>query len=171
MAEIKNKPLAKQIKKQLIESQKQAINATSNAESHIDKHLFRRFHKLRNVKRFLSFWILTVGIIILGLFWQIFAQFDYYQKLEPVPGGIYNEGLLGNFTNLNPIFANNKVDSSLSRLIFGSLITFDNNNKQICTQLSYSGKTCYYYFGNIEVSDSSVDVNSDQSLLIINIKP
>jgi len=129
MAEIKNKPLAKQIKKQLIESQKQAINATSNAESHIDKHLFRRFHKLRNVKRFLSFWILTVGIIILGLFWQIFAQFNYYQKLEPVPGGIYNEGLLGNFTNLNPIFANNKVDSSLSRLIFGSLITFDNNNK------------------------------------------
>lgn len=129
MAEIKTKPLAKQIKKQLIDSQKQAMIAASSTESHINKHLFRRFHRLANVKQFLSIWMLTILVILLGLFWQIFAQFNYYQKLEPVAGGIYNEGLLGNFTNLNPIFATNNVDTSLSRLIFGSLITFDNNNK------------------------------------------
>ena len=53
------------------------------------------------------------------------ALSNYYQNLRPVPGGIYNEGILGTFTNANPMYASNDVDTAVSRLIFAGLFTYD----------------------------------------------
>ena len=128
MVDIKPKPLKKRIVKTINSTQKQAVILTNATESHIDKHLFRRFHKLFRIRNFLAYWIGAVAIVIFGLFWQIFAQFNYFQVLQPVPGGIYNEGILGNYTNVNPIFATNDVDMSVSRLVFASLLRVNNDS-------------------------------------------
>lgn len=122
MVDIKPKPLAKRITKQINNTQKQAVILTNATEDHIERHLFKRFHKLFKIKSFLATWVAVFSVITLGLLWQLFAQFNYFQTLQPVPGGIYNEGILGNYTNINPIFATNDVDTSLSRLVFASLL-------------------------------------------------
>ena len=127
MVDIKPKPLAKRITKQINNTQKQAVILTNATEDHIERHLFKRFHKLFKIKTFLATWVGVFSVITLGLLWQLFAQFNYFQTLQPVPGGIYNEGILGNYTNINPIFATNDVDTSLSRLVFASLLRVNNN--------------------------------------------
>jgi peptide/nickel transport system substrate-binding protein len=55
----------------------------------------------------------------------------YYQTLQPVPGGIYSEGILGSFTTANPLFAVNDVDLSVSRLIFAGLFTYNSRNQLV----------------------------------------
>jgi len=45
---------------------------------------------------------------------------------EPISGGSYTEGLIGNFSRLNPILAfYNAADRDISRLLFDSLVRFD----------------------------------------------
>jgi peptide/nickel transport system substrate-binding protein len=56
---------------------------------------------------------------------------DYFETLKPIPGGIYNEGVLGTFTTANPIYASSDVDTTLSSLVFAGLFKYDNNNQLV----------------------------------------
>ncbi len=66
------------------------------------------------------------------LFFATFAQFRglsrYYQSLQPVPGGLYSEGVIGSFTNANPLYASGVADVAISRLVFSGLFKYDNSN-------------------------------------------
>ena len=101
------------------------------ADQQIDKLLLRRFNRLVSVKRFVFLW---VGLFVV-LFFATFAQFrdlgHYYQVLQPVPGGLYSEGLVGTFTNANPIYASGAADVAASRLVFAGLFKYDNDNKLV----------------------------------------
>src|SRR5690606_15241267 len=55
----------------------------------------------------------------------------YYLSLQPATGGIYSEGILGTFTNANPIYAASSVDNSVENLVFAGLFTFDGTNKLV----------------------------------------
>jgi peptide/nickel transport system substrate-binding protein len=47
-------------------------------------------------------------------------------KIEPVQGGIYTEALIGSFSRLNPLLdSTNQPDRDVDRLLFSSLIKFD----------------------------------------------
>lgn len=95
------------------------------AEEQLDKHFFRRLNRLYNVRRFLLSWIgllvLVGGVVVV----QARALNSYYKELRPVPGGIYTEGVLGTFTNANPLFASGAVDKTVSKLVFSSLLKYD----------------------------------------------
>ena len=67
-------------------------------------------------------------ILIGALVFQNMTLGNYFQTLKPVPGGIYNEGIVGSFTNANPLYATNSVDTSVSRLVFASLFKYNNQN-------------------------------------------
>ncbi len=129
----------KEVRKALDKRQKKAIEVSRRAEISIDKNIFSRFDHLLDIKRFvggwLLFWFLLVGITA----WQMTALAGYFQTLRPVPGGIYNEGILGTLTNANPIYATSEVDSSLSRLIFAGLLTYNSQNQLVdCLARNYS---------------------------------
>lgn len=62
---------------------------------------------------------------------QTRALGDYYLKITPISGGLYSEGMLGSYTNSNPIFATNDVDSSVSKLLFSSLLTYSQENQLV----------------------------------------
>lgn len=109
--------------------QRQIEGIGSQTEEHIDKHFFRRLGRLYEVRRFIMSWILLVLVLIAGLIIQTRALGDYYLKLVPVKGGIYSEGMIGTYTNSNPIFAANDVNLSVSRLLFAGLLTYDNDNR------------------------------------------
>jgi peptide/nickel transport system substrate-binding protein len=112
-------------------SQKQFEDIGQHAERGIERHVFKRFGHLARVRRFVIGWLLLMTLLISGLITQLFLLSGYYQTLQFVPGGIYNEGIVGRFTNANPLFATNDVDSSVSKLIFASLFTYNDKNQLV----------------------------------------
>ncbi len=96
------------------------------AEEHIDQHLLKRFDRLTPpVRRMVFGWIALLSLLIIALVIQNFALSSHYQTLKPAPGGIYNEGVRGRFTNANPMYAVSDADKTVSRLIFAGLLTAD----------------------------------------------
>lgn len=110
-------------------SQRQVEDLSTQTEHHLDHHLIGRLGRLGPVKRFVSAWLLLMVLLIGGLIAQNILLSNYYQKLSPVPGGIYNEGVLGTFTNANPMYATGNADTTVSRLIFAGLFTYNNKNQ------------------------------------------
>ncbi len=118
-------------RRRLRKSQQQVEDLSQQAENGIEKHLLKRFGHLASVRRFVIGWLALVLLLIIGVVIQNFLLSGYYQTLQPVPGGIYNEGILGRFTNANPLFATSDVDSSISKLIFASLFTYNEHNQLV----------------------------------------
>ena len=111
--------------------QHQVDDLSQNATSQLEKNFLGRLSKLRLVWRFSVGWMLL--FILLGgcLIAQISALDSYYQTVQPIPGGLYSEGIQGTFTTANPLYAVNEVDTSASRLIFASLLAYNNQNQLV----------------------------------------
>ena len=103
----------------------------SQAEQGFEEHLIKRMSRLGRVRRFIAIWVALIILLLGGLFIQIRRLQSYYLINQPAPGGIYNEGILGSFTNVNPIYATGSVDSSVSRLVFAGLFTFNDKNQLV----------------------------------------
>jgi peptide/nickel transport system substrate-binding protein len=111
--------------------QHQVDDLSQNATSQLEKNFLGRLGRLGLVWRFSVGW--TLLFVLLGgcLIAQISALNSYYQTVQPVPGGLYSEGIQGTFTTANPLYAVNEVDTSVSRLIFASLLTYNNQNQLV----------------------------------------
>ncbi len=75
----------------------------------------------------LSLLVLLISIVVI----QTRALAGYYQTLQPVPGGTFTEGILGDFTNANPLYATGPVDSAVSKLLFSGLLTYNDQNQLV----------------------------------------
>jgi peptide/nickel transport system substrate-binding protein len=118
-------------RRRIRKGQRQVEDFSSAAEENIDKLIFKRFGRLNKVRRFILSWVLLMVIIISGLVIQNIKLSGYYQTIKSVPGGIYKEGVLGAFTNANPIYATSNADTSVSKLVFSGLFTFDSKGNLI----------------------------------------
>jgi peptide/nickel transport system substrate-binding protein len=101
------------------------------ADEQIEKFLIRRFDRLTSVRKFIILWIGLFGILFFSIVVQLKALTPYYQKLGPVPGGIYSEGIIGTFTNANPLYTTSAPDSAVSHLVFSGLFKYDKSNKLV----------------------------------------
>jgi peptide/nickel transport system substrate-binding protein len=110
---------------------KSAADIGRQADEQIEKFLIGRFERLSIVRRFIFLWSALFVILIFATLAQLRALGPHYQTLRPVPGGIYSEGMVGKFTNANPLYATGAANSSISRLMFSGLFKFDNNNKLV----------------------------------------
>ncbi|HET7301860.1 MAG TPA: ABC transporter substrate-binding protein [Candidatus Saccharimonadales bacterium] len=101
------------------------------AEYHLERDLLRRLERLRNVRRFVAGWL--VLLLLLGgcNVVQMRALGGYYQTLQPVPGGTFTEGMMGSFTNVNPMYATSGADQAVSRLVFSGLYTYNDKNQLV----------------------------------------
>lgn len=111
--------------------QKQVEAATQLAETHFDDNFIGRIERLLDVQRFVIGWLFLVVLITILTIFQTVGLNQYYLKLGPVPGGVYNEGMVGTFSNANPIYATGAVDTSLSRLIFAGLFKYDDSDQLV----------------------------------------
>jgi peptide/nickel transport system substrate-binding protein len=100
-------------------------------EEQFERHFFRRLTRLFEVRRFVFSWIVLFILLIAGSVVQTLKLSPYYQKLVPAAGGTFSEGILGAFTNINPLYATGPVDSAASRLVFSSLFTYDRQNQLV----------------------------------------
>lgn len=118
-------------RRQLRKSQRQVEDISFQAEQNIEQHLFKRFGRLGEVRRFVIGWTLLLGMLIGGVLVQNLTLSDYYQTVRTVPGGTYTEGVLGTFTNASPLYATSNADASVSRLLFSGLLRYNDKGALI----------------------------------------
>jgi peptide/nickel transport system substrate-binding protein len=106
---------------------RQVNDLSDTASSHIDRHLFRRINNFADVGRFMAAWLMLIVILVGGVAFQSRGLAKYYLATSGIDGGVLNEGLIGTFTTPNPLFAISTVDLTVSRLIFNSILTYDNH--------------------------------------------
>lgn len=111
--------------------QRQVVGIGEEAEQHLDQHFFKRLERLLPVRRFVAAWLALVILLISGVIVQTIALGGYYQQLVAAPGGVYSEGIVGEFSNANPIFAISAADKTISRLVFSSLLTYNDKNQLV----------------------------------------
>lgn len=121
-------------------SQKQVETATVQAEQGLENYFFKRFNRLGSVKRFVFGWITLLVVLSIGVVMQTQALSPYYQTIQPAQGGILTEGVLGNFTTANPLYAVGPVDTSVSRLVFASLLK-QNGQNQLINDMAFEVKS------------------------------
>src|SRR6185369_12819585 len=112
-------------------SKRQVEDIGTQAEEKLEKHFFKRLVKLPGVLRFTVTWLVLLVLLISGLVVQSRALDNYFLRDQPVPGGTYVEGVLGSFTNANPLYATASVDKSVSKLIFAGLLKYNDKNELI----------------------------------------
>jgi peptide/nickel transport system substrate-binding protein len=118
-------------RRRIRKGQQQVEDLGLQAEQEIDRHLFGRFENLKHIRRFLLGWVGLLLLLIAGVLAQNSWLSGYYQTLRTVPGGIYNEGVVGKFTNANPLYATSDADLTASRLVFAGLFTYDNKGRLV----------------------------------------
>lgn len=101
------------------------------AERQLERNFFRRFSNLLVVRRFVASWLVVLLVLGTAVVVQTRALGGYYQTLRPVPGGIFRVGLVGAYTNANPVYVSGEVDSTVSRLLFAGLFTYDVHNRLV----------------------------------------
>lgn len=99
------------------------------AEEQLDQHLFKRLTNLASVRRFVIGWIMLMLLLCGGVIYQITVLADKYEGTRPLAGGIYTEGMVGVFTNANPMYAVSPVDAAVSKLLFGGLLKYDQSGQ------------------------------------------
>lgn len=112
-------------------SQKQVEGLGLQAEEQAERLFFKRISHLAEVRRFMIGWLLVpilLGGVVIA---QTYALGPYYTKSVFASGGTYTEGVLGSFTNANPLYATSSVDSTVARLVFGSLFQYDTQNRLV----------------------------------------
>ena len=101
---------------------------SDQTSDNFEKNFIKRLSRLENVRLFTATWILGLSLLIFLVAVQTLNLSNYFQTLQPVPGGNLNEGILGGYSNSNPIYASSAVDQSVSSLVFAGLMRYDNNN-------------------------------------------
>jgi peptide/nickel transport system substrate-binding protein len=118
--------------KRILRRQKRNIeDFGGNTEKTIDRHFFRRLPHLKNVRRQMTGWLILVALLILVGFLQFGILREKYLPEKFVSGGFFTEGIVGSYTNSNPIYATSSVDSSVSRLLYSGLLSYDENGKLV----------------------------------------
>jgi len=108
--------------RRVIRRQKRLAESVSvQADEELNRLFFRRFGRLHVVRRFVIVWTVLVLLLGIGALWQVRGMNSFYLATSPIDGGVYREGIIGTFTNANPLFATTSVDTSVSKLIFSGL--------------------------------------------------
>lgn len=121
----------RQFRRHFRRRRKNVLILGQQADQKIDQLLIRRFDRLISVRRFVALWTTLLVVLVLTGVYQAKGLSTYYQSLQPVAGGIYTEGLIGSFTNSNPIYSNGAADTAISHLVFSGLFKYDTQNNLV----------------------------------------
>ncbi len=118
--------------RRIVRRRKHQVEAAADAaEKQLDTNFIGRFDRLLKVRRFAFGWIALVLLATFCTVVQTLSLSGYYQTARPAPGGIYNEGMVGTYSNASPLFATGSVDIAMSRLIFAGLFKYDTKNQLV----------------------------------------
>lgn len=104
---------------------RQATDLGASYEDSLDRYVVKRLTRLWQVKRFVLSWMGLLIVLSLASILQTRSLSSHFLALYPSEGGIYREGVIGSFTNANPLYAQSDVDISASKLIYSGLYKYD----------------------------------------------
>lgn len=110
---------------------KQASEFSTATDDSVERYIIKRLARLLEVKRFLAGWIGLIVLISVASILQFKSLAQHHLVLTPSSGGIFREGIVGGFSNANPIYAQNEVDASVSKLVFSGLFKYDESGKLV----------------------------------------
>lgn len=110
---------------------RQVEGLSQQAEVQFERNFIRRLGHLLLVRRFVLTWVLLLVLLTGCVVVQIRSLGGYYQTLQPAPGGMYVEGIVGRYTNANPLYATGQVDEAVAHLIFAGLLKYDDHNQLV----------------------------------------
>lgn len=115
-----------------VRRQKKQVNGIGEVtDAHLEKHFFGRLGRLTGVRRFVVGWVALVVLLTGAVIFQASALREKYQTNQPAAGGTFSEGIVGSYSNVNPLYASGSVDAAVSRLVFAGLFRYDNDNKLV----------------------------------------
>ncbi len=115
-----------------IRHQKKSIEkAGEQAGEQFEEQVLGRWRNLHKVRRFVIGWLVLVFLLMFGVFIQGRELKSYYLTEVPVPGGTFREGIVGEISNMNPIFATSAADRAASALQFNALFTYNDDNRLV----------------------------------------
>jgi peptide/nickel transport system substrate-binding protein len=106
-----------------------SLGQTANKQ--LDRHIFRRWHNFKNAARFAIGWVGLVVILIVTVIIQTVSLKNQYMSVKPIGGGVYTEGMVGQFSNANPIYATSDIDTAVAKILFDSLFSYDSQNELV----------------------------------------
>jgi peptide/nickel transport system substrate-binding protein len=112
-------------------SKTDAVGFSQQADDKLERLFIKRFSRLVPVRRFIILWTCLFVLLFIATFFQLRSLGKYYQTLQPVAGGFYNEGIIGKFTTANPLYATGSADTAVSRLVFSGLFKYDDKNQLV----------------------------------------
>lgn len=113
-------------------ARKKAVKASAdNANKQLERHIFRRQHNWKTANRFVAGWIGLMVVLGFAVTLQYRGLGATYLSVQPAEGGIYNEGIIGNLNNANPIYATSPVDNAVASLVFSGLFNYDQKNNLV----------------------------------------
>lgn len=127
----KTRRLRIKLKRRFRQRQQQVEDLSIAADDTINRHFFRRLTRFTQVRRFVFGWITLMVLLIFVVTLQFSFLKDQFEKKVYVPGGIFTEGILGNYSNINPIYATGSVDTSVSKLVFSGLFKYNANGELV----------------------------------------
>jgi peptide/nickel transport system substrate-binding protein len=94
--------------------------------------------------------LILLGVVLISTTLQIYDKFFAKKETIAIYGGIYTEGELGEIRSFLPILKQNDVEKDISKLIFSSLIKFNQKREIIGDlaekwEISQDGKTYTFY--------------------------
>lgn len=101
------------------------VKLVSPVREFVQEYIIGRWKYFHRIRRFALAWIGFVGLLFVGGLVQTLSLVNSQQETYPVPGGRLREGVVGEFTNFNPLFAETNADRSASKLMFSSLLEYD----------------------------------------------
>lgn len=104
---------------------RRARKVSTATQRHAHRFIIRRLENARLVSRQIITWLVLVGMVVAGMGLQLLWNQRGFSTEARASGGLYVEGVVGPLTTLNPIYATNSADASVSRLIFSSLYDYD----------------------------------------------
>ncbi len=105
--------------------------AAIQAENNLERHFFKRLGSLAEVRRFVVGWVGLLLLLTGSVAVQARSLGQFYQRIAPSEGGTLREGVVGGFSDANPLYASNAADSSVAKLVFSGLFTYDDKNKLV----------------------------------------
>lgn len=110
---------------------RQAADFGAVADGNLDRYIVNRISRLWHVRRFVLAWTGLLILLSIASILQSRALTPHYLQLAPAEGGILREGIVGTFTNANPLYAQNDVDMATSKLIFSGLFKYSSTGSLV----------------------------------------
>ncbi len=98
--------------------------------NYLDRHVYGAWQKLGPLRWMFVSWVAIMVVSLWGVLSYSANLSKFYITTQPVPGGVYTEGLLGEVRILNPVLPENTATSDVNRLVFNGL-TRVNDRRQI----------------------------------------